>query len=277
MNETKIGYGNVDKERLQEIIATESKKVFNSTFNFLNQHSGLRPSKMHLAIGPAGGGKTTFGLSIIKDFLQTVALHRKILIWLSEENVHTYQFYLFRLGLTKEQRECIIIISELEMSSLDKSDMRFFLESCLDADNFIMLYFDNITTSALYQEKRVHEQADFISWIKGVCAKRKLVSFILAHTSADVSRYANTIINENHIRGAKSAVNYAEFLYIIQQFINNDEIIQTVRIEKHRGFNIKDKFFRLNYDPLSHVYNSDVKLNYDRFKEILDLMHKRNK
>jgi len=275
---TNIKTARVTADAIKSLVAERDKIHIPSRYKHLNQHKGLRPGKLHGLIAPTGAGKSTYVRSILHDVACDLP-SGQILVWLSEETIDSFLTeFSPNTSLTDDQMNSIVVMSELEMSDEARRYPQIFLQDYLEYNNIKFMIFDNITTSTMfYQEKSISEQGRFVSWVKGLTAKYGMATMLVAHTGAEVNKYTNKIINENDVRGSKTIVNYLEFLYILQQFHIVDKTVQTIRIEKHRGYNVDDKFYVLSYDKGSMTYIEDNPINFETFKTLFERMHARKK
>lgn len=245
---------------------------YKSDFNFLKAHKGLRESKLHLLIGTTGSGKSTVVRSILFDLLSKTK-DKNILMLLSEETANDLKTDLAKLDLDMENIKNLYVVSEEE---IEESEVPYIkrLEAYIKRNNIKIFIFDNITTSFAYNDMNAKAQFEFVKSIKAMTKKLYLTTLLIAHTGAQISGGANRMLNENDIRGSKSVVNLAEFLYIIQLIEVGETYFQTLRIIKHRSQNPDAKLFQLIFNKSRNIYERDRILPFDQFKDCYD---KRNR
>ena len=98
--------------------------------------------------------------------------------------------------------------------------------------------------------------------------------FLIAHTNTD--NYGDRFLTETDIRGGKTITNIAEFLYILQPITIGSMLRQFIHIRKHRGQNVDDKFFGLNYNKHIKAIESDFVAPFEKIKESFKLRNKLN-
>ena len=76
------------------------------------------------------------------------------------------------------------------------------------------------------------------------------------------------ILDETHIRGSKTITNITEFMYVMQPISLNDSLFQFIRILKHRGQSVKNKFFKLSYNKIAKTIDHDRISDFADFKEV---------
>jgi len=237
-----------------------------SSMGFLNAHNGLRRGSVHVLIGTSGGGKSTLVRSIVRDFLfHPSNQDLGIAILLSEETCREYKAQLV-FGL--ESLEPLKRGALLSEEDNQNEDFDYFLEqsSILAPD---LLIYDNLTTSRFYEGASIKEQKEMFTKIKTFTKKNNCATVVVAHTRADVNDGMDRLINMNDIRGSKSIPNMAEFFYILQRFKDGDtdHFYPTIRTVKHRGQELLESMYLLNYDKRFRAYMSDKPLNWAQLVE----------
>jgi hypothetical protein len=146
----------------------------------------------------------------------------------------------------------------------DKGD--FIAEQIIKSDCDLFI-FDNITTSVCTLGS-FNDKEDFIYSLKEKVTKLGVVTLILAHTGATIKEGYGEMIDQNSIRGSKTIVNLAEFLYILQGFHIGEKFYNTLRITKHRGQNPEKKLFMLRYNRETRIYDRDIELTHEEFNKL---------
>lgn len=244
---------------------------YRTGYAFLGAINGHRPGKVHLYLGTTGGGKSTLIRSILKELVEYSMDLEDIMVWLSEEDVDDLRIEMSRCK-TKENFNKVHVFSEQDCKD-EWSAAELFASSLAKIEPAILI-FDNLTTSIFYMDKRPHEQGAFASQLKKIARDKNIPILAVAHTKAEICENYSKIINSQDIRGTKSIVNMAQFIYIMQRFKVGEEYYPTIRLEKARGFSIKNSMFGLVYEHEQHIYQGDYIINFEQFKE---LFSKRNR
>lgn len=266
----------------QEELISESKEVYaRSVFNFLSEHNGYRPGKIHLLMAPTSAGKSTTMRSLLWDYcLNTYddPLKCRVLVWLSEESSADFRMEYAKLKESNLKTRNIHIVSEQDKEMSLNNRKRLF-EHAINTINPHIIFFDNLTTSEFYAEKTPKEQQDFAKYLKQV-AKIKWIPIVpIAHTSGGV-QLGTRMLEVNDIRGAKGVVNLAEFVYILQTLNVYDEVegvtkkFPILKIHKHRGYVIKNSLFQFKFNPLTLSFQQDRVINWEEFKNIFNKQNK---
>lgn len=237
-----------------------------SCFNFLKSHNGLRPGKLHLAIGTTGSGKSTLVRALVLDILKNNP-EQSLVLYLSEENEEDLRDEFSQANVTFEKPVNLFVLSEDQHANASASDLLNLIENKVKTSKATVLIFDNITTSLAYNDQSPSDQFKFISKIKTLTKKLNIATLLIAHTNSQTSDNSNQLIKETDIRGSKSIVNLVEFLYIIQRFQIKEFYFTAIRIIKHRGQNITASVFRLVYQKAIRSFENDKEINFETFKE----------
>jgi ABC-type iron transport system FetAB ATPase subunit len=252
-------------EKEQEQYEAELKEIhFHSKLGFLNAHNGLRRGSMHLVLGTTGGGKSTLVRTLLRDLIFNPSNDIQVGVWLSEETVKDYKRQV-AYGMPSHDRLLSTAChSELE-TTLDKK-LTFF--EWIDFYKPDVLLMDNITTSAMYNDKSAAEQGAFISKLKEITTKNNMATVLIAHTDAKATDSMGRLINLNDVRGSKSISNLVEFAYILQRFEINDGFYPTIRVVKHRSQELMHGLYYLQYDQRLRSFKGDLAIDFKKFKEM---------
>lgn len=238
-----------------------------SNFGFIQGHRGLRLGALHILMGTAGSGKSTVTRAVISDMVKVN--QESVYIWLSEESTTDFMIGLADNKVSKGDRSKLLIESELDSESS--------VDEILERVKFTganVLVFDNITTSRFYMDKAPDAQAEFVTKLKKFASENEVAIFLIAHTGKKISDNHGQLITENDIRGASSIVNLANFFYILQRFEIGNRYFQTIRVQKHRGQQMRDRMFELVYSMEEHTYTEDKKIDFEEFKEAFNQRNK---
>ena len=251
-------------EYLDALRDLKKRRDFRSSFGFLSTHNGIRKGKLHVLVAPTSGGKSTLARSLLFDTLDNNP-DKNVFLYLSEESEANFLKELADSNYrNQEGLDRLDIYSEIDADS--KITFKQLKEHLIKTDAGIFFY-DNLTTSQLYEEKRVSDQTQVVKRLKEIINELNIPLFIFAHTGAEVTENIKRQITGNDIRGAKAITNYAEFLYVLQgihtEFYDNllrkrtPKIFSIIHIKKHRGENVGNKIFLLKYNEVERVYCED--------------------
>lgn len=246
-----------------EVEKLDEKWHYHSRFNFLAQHMGVRPNKLHLLMGTTGSGKSTVVKSIIAD----ASKDAKILVYLTEEKKEEYAQVLDKLGYNRDN---VSFFEELSIpAKMDYRSKLFVIREAIIASEAQILVFDNVTTSALYEGTHQTQNA-FIDQLCSFAADRSV--FCVAHTNKVFKDNGGQLMTSSDIRGSARLPLKAQFLYCLQVMQVGETKFPVLRIEKHRGWELKNYFFLLGYEH--GVYKFDQIIDFAYVKQIFK---KRNK
>lgn len=254
----------LDKDKAAELRDFRKSVLIGSNFSFLASHFGLRPKAMHVLLAPSHAGKTTLTLSLIKSLLidpNNKEKNVKIASYFSEESLEDIALHLSDMGLIGTRVEEVDMISEIDQPR-NELELFEYIEH-VQPDVFI---FDNLTTSKLYGDKRPSEQADFIQKLKAVVKRSNTALFAVAHTNNLQAMNLDRMIAKEDIRGSKTVVNLAEFFYILQPVVIENSKHVFLYVDKHRGYQVPNNFFLLQYDPHTKTIQRDFPVSFEDFK-----------
>ena len=255
-----------DKAMREVLLAEQNTNQFQTKLNWLNQHHGLRKGKVHIILGTSGAGKSTLIRTIIKDYLENNRMEH-IGIFLSEESINDFSMEMLSVEVDHHSLNSNVqVYSELDYKTSEERKAALYNLFRSKKNGLVIL--DNLTTSTLYEGQEFKEQLDVIHTLKRLASENEVALVIVAHTRAGVSKFNGSLIDIDDIRGNKTTTNLAEFLYILQVFQVNKQKFLTLRIEKHRGYNIEEPFWRLMYDPNSRTLSDSISISFKEFKRI---------
>jgi hypothetical protein len=262
----------VDEEKQKELLEDSNTKHFETKLGFLNAHRGLRKNKMHLLIAPTSSGKSTLVRSVLRDFIFNNK-DCKSMVWLTEETKEEFQTEFLKGVPNHDILSNLRVFSEQSGQEHDDEKMIKFIEECIDYYGIDLLVLDNITTSPLYVDRKVSHQAKITNWLKRL--SKKVTLFIVAHSNTD--DFNNRFLNESDIRGSKNITNLVEFLYLLQPVQINNKLHQFIHIRKHRGQNIDNRFYKLNYSRELFAFANDFPVEFNFVAEIFQQRNQLNK
>lgn len=233
----------------------KDRVIFDSRYEFLRAHNGLRPNCLHGLIGTTGCGKST----LFKCVITEAAAGHKVLVWLSEENVVEYQELINMLD--KSVLKNIKFIEEKEIPGEYRDHQENFLEyfeQMVEESEASMVFIDNITTSAFYNQRfgfgGQQKTAEFlINFVK-----RKCSVFYVAHTRSEVTDNYGKVVTPEDIRGSKELPLVTEYFYIIQKFTTEDKQFNVLRVAKYRHHELAKGWYGLKYEKQSYIGDNKV-------------------
>lgn len=240
-----------------------------SNFSFTASHFGLRPKAMHVLLAPSHAGKTTFTLSLLASILKdhvNKSKNLKIACFWSEESVDDIALHLASMGLIGQRVADIDMMSEIDS---DITELALF--EYLEMVRPHLFIFDNLTTSKFYNDKNAKQQGEFLNKLKSIIKKNNICLWCVAHTDRSINMNIDRIITQQDVRGSKNIGNLAEFFYILQPVQLNNEKKVFLIIDKHRGYEVENKIFSLNYSNQVKTVVNDFPIPFKEFKEIFAL------
>lgn len=254
-----------DFERLNKM------RLFQSDFEFLMSHNGIRPNMLHGLMGTTGSGKSTLMKSIIAE----VASKERVLVWLSEEEVKEYQLGI-RRAATLLDLDVPTVLNNLrfvEEKTLDEfyvktqADLFSMFEDMVVESDANVVFIDNMSTSQFYSDEiKVSGQSRSAVFLSKVTKKLNVSIFYVIHTSKNVFDNMDRLMTKEDVRGSQKLVIMTEYFYILQKFTVNDTVHMILKVDKHRHHNISKKFFLLGFK--SGVYRFDKSIGFDKVNEI---------
>ena len=251
------------QDQATELTAYRKQIDFKTKLNFLLAHNGIRKNKMHFLIAPTHSGKSTLTRTILRDLIINNQ-SKKILVWLTEETTEDFKRAFYESVPAGEHLKNVKISCQVGVTDSPEKIMADFTEMIEHFDIDIVIC-DNITTSSkLYQDESIARQSTTMTWLKSLT--KITTVFCIAHTNT--SDFNNRLLDENDIRGGKTAVNLTEFLYVMQPIQINNTLHQFILIKKHRNQKVENKFFKLNYDHRLMAFANDYPTDFEFIKNV---------
>lgn len=231
------------------------RHVFGSRYEFLKRHNGIRPNCLHGLIGTMGSGKSTLFKCIIAETAATA----KVLVWLSEERVVEYQPLINYLDKSCIRNISFVIEKEIPKEYKETREaMEEYFEQMVDESEAEVVFIDNVTTSAFYNNKfglmgQIDTADFFIDFVK-----RKCSIFYVGHTSSEVSDNHGKVVNAEQIRGSKHLPIVTEYMYIIQKFTTEEKQYNVLRVAKYRHHEEARGWYALKYERKAYIGDSKV-------------------
>jgi predicted ATP-dependent serine protease len=231
-------------ERLESAFQTDGEKeeseaermtyYFDTQLDFLKAHCGYRPGRMHILIGPTGGGKST----LVKTMLLDLVVHlgdRKALLILSEERVKDFHESMSKMPSSLKWLNLLVTTEDRILSGNSMEDYIYELSGIVEKEKIKIVFYDNITTSKFYPIGKIGEQETFVKRLKSqLCHVHDLPIVLVAHTAAEVTANHNKITGPEDIRGCKTTANLAECLYTLLVVDVNNRRFQYVKGHKNQ-------------------------------------------
>lgn len=260
----------VEQVSSNKIDIIENKKihntqVFNSRFEFLNSHLGVRPGTLIGLMGTAGSGKSTLLKAIISDCAST----DQVTVYLTEERQIDYEIDFFDMRANVDNirfiDETILPYDEVDCDSCIRMMLEVYYLS-----NSKIIFLDNITTSKLYEKFGYSGQCKLIESLRKFTKDSGKTIFYVAHTKKNADNNGAELFNGGHIRGTYQAFQQAEYFYSLQPIeVTRGEVLTRypiLRVLKHRYHDILNHFFLLGYQD--GEYKFDAVVDYERIKKI---------
>lgn len=260
----KIKSAKSSPEEIASIAAENEHNYFESDFNFLKAHNGLRPGCIHVLLASSGAGKS----SIIRKIALDSGKSSSVMVWLSEETREDFICALKNSHPGDAVGEKIILCEEVEIEKKDSHPsviLQKFRDLILEHNPRIVIL-DNLTTSRMYMNLRPNEQDNVVSEIKALCKVQEIALLVVMHTRSDFSNLR--LMEDNDVRGSKTIANLCEYLYLFQCWEKNGFIFPTIRIRKARKHRVESKIYKLIFDKGMNLYVGDISLNFEEFKNV---------
>ena len=146
-----------------------------------------------------------------------------------------------------------------------------FKRHCASAD---IVVFDNLTTSEFYMDTDLAHQSRVSKFLKRFAQTLHIPMVLIAHTRTGIGENYTHIINAEDIRGCRTIVNLTEFFYVMQNLYVENEIYPFIRIAKHRGQEVGNKLFQLEYDKGQRIFTGGRPRNFAEFKELFKMRNR---
>ena len=252
------------------------KVYFKSRFNFLNAHNGLRPGKVHMMVGATGCGKS----SLVRAMAIDCAISAKTMIHLSEENDRDYAYAINQQLNDKDILSRIAVYSEKHVNSkigLESLDQWFYmLESRIKAFDPEVIFIDNLSTSFLYISCSFQEQNEAIQRLVDIAQKNQVAIVVVIHTKKDVNDNHKSLIQPEDVRGTAMSALTFPYVYIFQNFRNEQDYNPTITIKKARMHQCTSQRYALRYNEKVATYSSDDRIGQEQFKQMFQDRFKLN-
>lgn len=270
-----VNTSKINSRAFQKIKMLADSIDHESALPWVASHKGYRDGCVHLYLGERGKGKSTMTRTLVND----ACLHdEEVDLWLSEETVdefvtelsysHGAEIIMPKLRIYSEKTMAIQLYSQgVPFRDHEKIISQKFGE-VINSSKFF--FFDNITTSIVYDGKHPNIQAEIGRRFSVIAAKNRIPLVLFAHTG----ELKKGLMSSDDIRGSRDVANKAQFLYLVQQFDIGERKFSTLRIDKSRTKTPSHSMFQLWYDVNSKMYTAQSKAI--EFKEFKDAYKARN-
>lgn len=194
------------------------------------------------------------------DVLNQIKDDESVMVWLSEEKKRDFFTEMYKCEMHHEKYKRLFVYSEQEENGMlqHNKDLFSYIKQRALKEKCKVLIFDNITTSFRYGNKSPKQQLDFLLQLKELVAEINVAFIVVCHTNKHVHDNLDRFINVNDVRGVSDISNLAEFFYIMQRFSISNEYFSMLQIAKHRGQDVRDKYFKLQYNRDKFIYENDT-------------------
>lgn len=239
--------------------------IWESRFQFLLCHNGLRPSRVHWLLGTTGSGKTT----ILKSVMGDSAREYPVLIYTTEEDVKRYGPGILKAS-PQVPRENLKFMSEREIPPDCRSDLKKLLtwfESRIIESGCRLVFMDNLTTSVFFSQRfGIAGQEEAVLKLSEISERLEVTFFIALHTEKKVTDNMGRLIMGEDCRGTQQSFIKADFFYILQRFEVGNVYHPFIRVVKHRDYEPKERSYLLSY--ANGVYTKDQSVSFDKMNEV---------
>jgi hypothetical protein len=168
-------------------------------------------------------------------------------------------------GFDEYEKDQFLIFSEMDHNLNEKQTLKAVSDIVTEHQPDIV-FWDNMTTSRCYMDKKVDIQSQVAKLIKNYADQWDIPIVVIAHTGANVTENHSGIINMNDIRGGKSVVNMIQFFYIMQTFFDGNDRTVTLRTAKHRGYVIDGPMYDLRFSRKAKIFIQSRGIKFEDFK-----------
>lgn len=272
----KIG-NSISSSGMIERYTINMTEFYTSRFGFLREFRGLRPHYVHCLLGMASAGKSTLLKAIVADTIKKTPC----LIWLSEEENEFYSKGITDafVGDMSQAKKNLFWFEEsfeenkdeiMQINKNWKKSADYIIDVIIQSGCRVV-FFDNITTSRLYEDFNPQEQSSIIGEIRSFTEKAGIVFFFLAHTTKGINSSINRLLVTEDVQGSSGVSKKVECFFILQTFEIENKKISFINITKSRPVEggVKNRFYNLVYS-VDH-YLGDKGCNFDVLKDAFKL------
>jgi len=247
-----------------------------SSFKFLDDHYGFRPGKVHMFVGPTGGGKS----SLVRTIANKMCRRHKILLLATEEDAADLETTM-AYAKEKINHDNFFIVEENGILEITKNNLKDYngyvrqLEWELEIHKPDLFIFDNLTTSKMYAEN--DDCLSFFTAIKKLLKDKGIPFIVVAHTASRV--HNGDFFEATDIRGNRFCAINSEYLYCLYRFVDECDghitYANFVYVGKARTHDNINTPYRVWFDKETKQYISDEKYTHESFKKYKDSARKK--
>ena len=204
----------------------------------------------------------------MKCIIAEIAVHNKVLVWLSEETVSEYQELINYIDISVLDN--ITFVEEKDINEKYKRNQtdffEYFEQMVEEADPYFIII-DNVTTSAFYNQRfGISGQNNAAEFLRDFPKRKEVGIFYVSHTQSNISDNYNKVVNAEDMRGSKELPLNTEYFYIIQKFTTNERQYNFLRNAKYRFHDKAAGWFALMYEK--RAYTGDQKVSFTLVNKI---------
>jgi hypothetical protein len=225
----------------------------------------------------ASAGKSTLLKGIVADTIKKTPC----LLWLSEEERDFYSKGIID-SFIEDMSEAKRNLFWFEESNDENKDeiakigrnwkkAADYIIDVIIQSGCLVVFFDNITTSRLYEDFGPQEQSNIIGEIRAFTEKAGIVFLFLAHTQKGINSSLNRLLVTEDVQGSSGVSKKVECFFILQTFEIENKKISFINITKSRPIEggVSSRFFNLNFS-VNH-YIGDKACGFETVKEAFKL------
>jgi hypothetical protein len=256
---------------LEEVIRADKLsrvELWPSRFGFLKAHYGVRPGRVSYLLGTTGTGKTSLFKSVISDSLAVASA----VVLSTEENALRYMPDIDKAG-KRGLLDRVNFVYEKNISPLITKSQKNYLawiEDMLVSSGVKIMFFDNLTTSALYAGSGgVAGQEDAVNKLSEMAQRLDVAIFIAMHTRKEITDNMGRMISGEDVRGTAQSFISADFFYVFQRWAIGEKFFPFIQTVKHRGYSTLNKSHLLEFS--NGVYTSDSATDFEKINAIFNM------
>jgi energy-coupling factor transporter ATP-binding protein EcfA2 len=263
------------KKELEDARVRHTGEYFPSRFNFLANHSGLRPGQCHFLLGTSGCGKSSLARAVQID----AAKDKRVYIHLSEEKIDDYKYKLNSQLRDKSILSNIFLESENQRENHFRQGfdayMQWFQQNITEFDPEV-IFFDNLTTSYLWTSLGLKGQEEALVRFNNLAEDTGKTFFFIIHTKKDITdTTVKSLIQPEDCRGTQQTALMAPYFYVFQNFKNEFGNNATIRVAKSRFHDMAlNRFYALNYSSEHGTYLNDREISFNDLKTLFQDRYK---
>jgi KaiC/GvpD/RAD55 family RecA-like ATPase len=237
-------------------LSAEQKKFLTcqTSFQFLNDHYGLRPGEIHLLLSTAGAGKSSLVRGILGDL---IANRVDTLFYSTEETYDQFRMAVADSGFMPDFLPFVRFLHEDTMDESCDGDFDFFkvmfkhvLSEKVHTGKPKVLIFDNLTMCEFFDDIRTNLK--FCKYLLRTIRQMGIAALLVVHTKKDV-RQTSYDFDTQDVKGSAIIANRAENMYGLRVFRTVDEMTGRPQVRsfvkslKSRFHDTQGNYYELSY------------------------------